>query len=154
MRKLTLTLAAAGAALAFAAPASAQYFPQPGYGQGYGYNNYGHVRALQARVDGIQRQINYLFSRRAISRNELHGLQNDARNVERRLRNASRYGLNPYEARDIESRIYRLERHVSREVRDGRGWGYNRGYNSYGYPDRDRDGRDDRRENDRGWDHD
>lgn len=156
MRKLTLTLAAAGAALAFAAPASAQYFPQPGYGQGYGYHNYGHVRSLQARVDGIQRQIDFLYHRRAITRNERNGLQNDARNVEYRLRRAASYGLNPYEARDIESRIYRLERHISREVRDGRGWDHRRygGYSGYGYPDRDRDGRDDRREDDRGWDHD
>ena len=37
-------------------------------------------------------------------------------------------------------------------------YGYNNGYNGYGnnggYSDRDRDGRDDRYENDRGYDHD
>lgn len=161
MRKVTLTLAAAGAALAFAAPASAQYFPapqpgygygQPGYGYGYSQGNYGQVRSLQARVDGIQRQIEFLYQRRAISRDERNGLRSDARQVEYRLRRAASYGLNGYEARDIQNRIYRLERHVSREVRDGRGYGYNN--RGYGYPDRDRDGRDDRREDDRGWDHD
>src|SRR5207244_791698 len=68
MRKIVLSLAAAGAALVVASPAAAQYYPQPqqqpyGYGNayggqpygggygGYGFNNYGQVRALQARID-------------------------------------------------------------------------------------------------------
>src|SRR3954452_1085309 len=72
MRKVLISLAAAGTALAFATPAAAQYYPQPqpqpyGYGApqyGYGYNNnYGQVRALQYRIDAVQRQINRLDRR-------------------------------------------------------------------------------------------
>ncbi len=162
MRKLTLITAAAGTALAFAAapaPASAQYAPQPQYrpvpqGNAYGRNNYGQVRSLQARIDGIQRQIENLRSRRMITRNEASGLRSESRQIEMRLRQTARYGLDRNEARAIDQRITRLERHVSREVRDGRGYGYNNGRNVAGYADRDRDGRDDRYENDRGTHHD
>lgn len=158
MRKLIISLAAAGTALAFATPASAQYFPQPqpyGYGYGYGHNyGYGQVRALQARIDGIQRRIEHLRARRLITRDEANGLRSESRELERRLYRIGRNGLNYNEARRIEYRIARLEQHVRREVRDGRGWDRGYGYNDRGYYDRDRDGRDDRYENDRGWDHD
>lgn len=145
MRKLVLSLAALGAALAVATPAAAQYYPQ-GYGSGYnggygynsnGYNNYGGVRSLQARIDGIQRQVENLRSRRLITRDEANGLRNESRDLERRLYRLGSYGLNGREAQDIQYRIARLEQHVSHEVRDGRGW--NRGYNGgYGW-DRNRD---------------
>ena len=161
MRKLTLITAAAGTALAFAAaPASAQYAPQPQYRpvpqgnaygyNGYGQNGYGQVRSLQARIDGVQRQIERLRSRHMISRNEADGLRSESRQIEWRLRQVARYGLDRNEARNIDHRIDRLERHVSREARDGRGYGYNNGRNVAGYGDRDRDGRDDRYEDDRG----
>ena len=151
MRKLTLITAAAGTALAFAAPASAQYAPQPQYrpvpqGNAYGYNNWGQVRSMQARIDGIQRQIEHLRSRRIITRNEANGLRSESRQIEWRLRQAARYGLNHNEAREIDRRINRLERHVAREARDGRGYGWDNRH----YGDRDRDGRADRYEDDRG----
>ena len=155
MRKLLISLAVAASALAVASPASAQYYPQPqgpqGYGWGY-HNNYGQVRALQVRVDQIQRRIERLRDRRLLTRNEVNGLRSEARNVERRLRLSSRYGLQPRERHDIERRIARLEQHVRHEVRDGRrGWvPYVYDQNAYGYFDRDRDGRDDRYEDDRG----
>lgn len=168
MRKLPLMIAVAGTALAFAAPASAQYFPQPqpayGYNSGYnsGYNGYnrngyGQLRSLQARIDGIQRQIQQLKARRMISRNEANGLRSESRNLENQLARASRYGLNPNEARSIEYGIARLEQHVAREARDGRGYGYNNGYGGYGgygqnnayYTDNDRDGRNDNGEHER-----
>jgi hypothetical protein len=156
MRKVLISLAAAGTALALATPASAQYYPQP-QPYGYGYNNYGQVRAFQARIDNIQRRIEFLRDRRAITRNEANGLRDESRDLERRLYRAGRYGLNPYEAQNIQYRIARLEEHVRHEVRDGRwdnrGYGWNNGYNGYGY-DRDRDGRDDRYEDDRGYRHD
>ena len=160
MRKVLISLAVAGSALAVAAPASAQYYPQPQPPQGYGYgynNNYGQVRSLQVRVDGIQRQIERLRQRRAISRNEANGLRSESARVEQRLRAASRYGLNPRERQDVEIRIARLEQHVHREVRDGNRWGrngYNNGNNGQYAYDRDRDGRDDRYEDDRGTRHD
>ena len=163
MRKVLISLAAAGSALAFATPAAAQYFPQPqpyGYGAqpyGYGQNNYGQVRSLQVRINQIQRQIEQLRARRMISRNEANGLRSESRELERRLYGASRNGLNFREVQAVEYRIARLEQHVRREATDGNRWGGRNGYNngySGQYYDRDRDGRDDRYEDDRGTRHD
>jgi hypothetical protein len=167
MRKFVISLAAAGTALAFASPASAQYYPQPQpygyggqqYGANYGYGqNYGGVRALQARINSIQAQIENLRARRAITRNEASDLRQESRGLERRLYEAGRNGLNYREMQTIQYRIARLEQHVRHEATDGNRWGrggygYGNGYNGQGY-DRDRDGRDDRYENDRGYDHD
>lgn len=143
MRKFLIPLAVAASALAVASPAAAQVhvgiglgapaYGASGYGYGYGYNNYGHVRALQYRVDAIQRQITVLDRRNILSNREARSLREQSRNVERSLRRATRYGLNPYEARNIEVRIARLEQRVQREAWDrngrwGRGYGYNGGY--------------------------
>lgn len=164
MRKVLISLAAAGSALAFATPAAAQYYPQPygyggqSYGNGYGFNNYGQVRSLQVRIDMIERQIRRLDRSDRIGDRQADRLRDEANRIENRLHRAARYGLNPYEARDIQIRIARLEQQVryslaGRYGRGGYGWnGYN-GYGNTGY-DRDRDGRDDRYENDRGYDHD
>src|SRR5204862_7227493 len=110
-----------------ASPAAAQYYPQQqqpygygyGAGNGYGYNNYGQLRALQARIDGIQRQLEDLRAHRAINRNEAEGLRHESRDIERRLYQAGRNGLNPNEARTIEYRVARLEQHVRHEATDG-----------------------------------
>jgi hypothetical protein len=146
MRKVLLSLAAAGAALAAASPAAAQYYPQQyGYGNGYGYNGYGYnnygfgqVRALQARIDGIERQIRMLDRRDVIRDGSADRLRDEAERLEDRLHRAARYGLNPYEANDIQVRIARLEQRVqyATAYRYGR---YDRGYNGgYGhYGDRD-----------------
>ena len=133
MRKLMISLVAAGSALAFAAPAAAQYYPAPqppyapgyGYGQGYGYN-FGHVRALQVRVDRIQRDLRHLARNRMISRNEYRNRQEDARDIERRLRRDARdgRGLNGREVYEVERRIARLEQRIARDIRDGRRWGF------------------------------
>ncbi len=152
MRRLIISLASAGAALAIATPAAAQYYPHPqqyGYGQQYG--NYGQVRSLQIRIDAIERQINRLDRRDRIRDRTADRLRNEANSIEHRLRRAARFGLTPYEARDIQVRIARLEQRVQYSLA-GRN-GYN-GYNNNGYYDRDRDGRDDRYENDHGYDHD
>src|SRR5436305_8163867 len=119
MRKIALSLAAAGAALAFAAPASAQYYPQPQYGygygnngygnNGYGYRNFGEVRSLQARIDSIENQIRYLDRRDVIRDHSADRLRNEAERLEDRLHRAARYGLSPWETRDIEVRIANLE---------------------------------------------
>jgi hypothetical protein len=186
MRKVMISLAAAASALAFAAPAAAQYLPVPqaygynGYGNGYGYNgygnngygynNYGQARALQYRIDQIQRDISRLAQVRAIGRGEYEGLISESRNVEYVLQRSERYGFSPQQRYAVEVRIANLEQHVRREVRDGyngygnnnyryggytngygnNGYGYNGYNNGYGYSDRDRDGRDDRYEDDRG----
>lgn len=178
MRKLMISLAATGAAVAFATPAAAQYYPAPQpyaqaygqqgygapYGNAYGYNNRGQVRALQVRVDRIQRDLRRLAQVRAISSNEFRNRNEDARDIERRLRRDARdgRGLNQQEVYQLERRIARLEQRIARDVRDGRmtGFGnynnYGQGYNGQGYNayDRDRDGRDDRYEDDRGTRHD
>jgi opacity protein-like surface antigen len=167
MRKFVIALATAGAALAVATPAAAQYYPQPqpyGYGaQPYGYNGYGTVRALQSRIDGIQNQIRWLDRRNAIGDRSADRLREESRSIERRLHNASRYGLNPYELNDIQRRVQRLEQRVQMAMnyRGGRYGGYNQsGYNGYHgdrdgyYSDHDRDGRDDRYEDDHGRDRD
>jgi len=163
MRKVLISLAAAGAALAIATPAAAQYYPgQYGapYGNAYGYNNnWGQVRSLQVRINAVERQINMLDRRDRIRDRSADRLRDEANSIERRLRHAARDGLNPYEAQDLQVRIARLEQRVRYSLARGYGrYGYNNGYNGYGnnggYSDRDRDGRDDRYENDRGYDHD
>jgi hypothetical protein len=151
MRKVLISLAAAGSALAFATPAAAQYFPQP-QGYAYGYNNYGQVRALQARVNRIEHQINRLDRRDRIRDRSADRLRSEANSIERRLRNAARNGLNPYEVNDLNMRIARLEQRVQFAMSNRRGYnGYNGYNNAY---DRDRDGRDDRYEDDHGYDRD
>ena len=160
MRNVMISLATAAAALVVATPASAQYFPQPqgypqgGQGQGYaygGWHNSGQARALKARIDGIQRQIYVLDRRNILSDREARRLMQDSRELERRLRIVRQNGLHPQERYDIERRLARLERRLFRDARDGNRWG--NGSNQHGY-DRDRDGRDDRYEDDRGRDHD
>ena len=71
----------------------------PGYGQ-----HFGHVRALQPRVDQLQRQIRFLDRRNVLSNREARNLRNHSMQIERRLQRAARYGLNPYAARDIQVR--------------------------------------------------
>jgi len=134
MRKIVLPLIAAGAALAVASPASAQYYPRPAVpAPGYRYG-FGQVRALQVRIDNVERQINRLDRRDRIRDRSADRLRDEANRIEDRLHRAARGGLNPYEARDIEYRIQRLEQRVQYSMND-------RGY-------RDRDDRWDRRDRD------
>jgi hypothetical protein len=130
MRKILLSVAAAGAALAAASPAAAQYYPAPqpapyGYNNGYnnGYNGYGHgnwgmVRSLQARLDNIERQIDRLDRRDRIGDRSADRLRDEANNLERRLRDRARGGLDPREAGDIQYRLQRLEQRVQFAMND------------------------------------
>jgi hypothetical protein len=157
MRTVLISLAAAASATAFAAPASAQVYGNlgvgfgvgaPAYGHGgYGYGDYGQVRSLQYRVDAIQQQINILDRRNVLSNREARRLRDQSRSVERRLYRAARYGLNPYEARDINYRVARLEQDVQRQAWDRNGRWDER------YGERDRDWNHDR-DRDRDWDQD
>ena len=156
MRTLILSLATAAAGLAIAAPASAQYYPQPqGYGYGQGYHHPGHARVLDNRIDRLQREIRRLDKRNILSEREADRLIGQSRELEARLARMARNGFSGYEAQAIERGIARLEQRIFREANDrnGRGWGNGYGNNQYGHNgwvDRDRDGRDDRYEDDRG----
>jgi len=151
MRKVLISASAAVSALAFAAPAAAQYYPAQPNGHAYGYSNAGHVRSLQARVDNLQREINRLDKRNVLSKREAGSLREQSKQIERQLRYSSRNGLNPSEANTIGRRLAGLEQRVSYEARDGNRYA-GRGDNQW--TDRDRDGRDDRWEDDRGYRHD
>jgi len=137
MRKLLISLAAAGTALAVASPAAAQAYgnlgpaygaPAYGYGYGYGngYRNYGNVRALEVRLDNVQRQLSYLARYRMITPNEYHNRLQDSREVERGIRRNARdgRGLTQREFYNAERRLAQLEQRIARDVRDGRHWGY------------------------------
>ena len=154
MRKFLISAAVAASAFAVASPAAAQYYLQP-QGNAYGYQaNYGQARSLIARVDQIRRQIDRLDSRDRITEREARNLRYQANVLRDRVRRASFNGLNNRERRDIEVRIANLEQRVRYEVSDGNRWGQrDGGYTNVGW-DRDRDGRDDRYEDDRGTDHD
>ena len=143
MRKTVLSIAAAGAALLAASPAAAQYYPQSqpapyGYnGNGYNYNSgWGQVRALQVRIDNVERQINRLDRRDRIGDRSADRLREEANRIEDRLHRVARGGLNPYEAREIEVRIGRLEQRVQYSLANN--------YGRYG----DRDDRWDRHDRD------
>jgi hypothetical protein len=124
MRKIVLALVAAGSAIAVAAPASAQYYPRPApsYGNGYGYNNFGQVRALQARVDAVQRQIRFMDRRNVLRDRPADRLREEANRIEDRLHRAARNGLNPREADEINVRIARLEQRVQYSVANNGGY--------------------------------
>ena len=156
MRKVILSVVAAASALAVASPAAAQYYPAPQgpvHGYGYGDNHYGHFRNLQVRIDNLQRTINRLDARNIIRDREAERLRDQSREIERQLRYSARNGLSPHEANAIERRLAGLEYRINRDARDGNRWGYNND-DRREWRDRDRDGRNDRWEDDRGRDHD
>lgn len=152
MRKFLVSAALITATVAAAAPASAQWARPVPQGNAYGYNNYGQVRRLEVRVDQIRRQINQLDRRNILSERESYRLSEEARELDRRINRLSRNGFDQRDRYEIERRLARLEQRLHRDVNDGRN-GYNNAYGNgyYGNPiDRDRDGRDDRYEDDRG----
>ena len=150
MRKLLISAAVAASAFAVASPAAAQIHLPQQYGYGH-YGNQGQARSLLARVDRIRQEIRMLDRRNILSNREANRLERDAANLRNRVRSASYNGLNRNERHSLETRIVRLERSVRIQATDG-----NRrvGYNDGRWQDRDRDGRNDRYEDDRGRDHD
>lgn len=150
MRKFLISAAVAAGAMTISAPAAAQWAPAPPYGNayGYGHNNHGQFRSMQVRIDRLQREIRQLDRRNIITNREAARLMNDSRDLERRLFRSARNGLNFNEIRAVEVRLARLEQRLARDARDGNRWGNRQ------YSDRDRDGRNDRWEDDRGRDRD
>ena len=108
--------------------------------------------ACRSRIDQLQRQISQLDRRNILSEREARPAARRIRaSSSSRLRYAARNGLNGRERYDIERGIQRLEVRIQREARDGNRYGYRGGYGyGDGWSDRDRDGRNDRYENDRG----
>jgi hypothetical protein len=136
MRKFLIPIVAAASTLAVAAPASAQYvqwsppvYSYSPYNFGYGFSGINFARSMQARVQRVRYDIRVMRDRRVLSRNEARGLDNQARNLERRIYRASRYGISPYEARSLETQIFNLQRRVAREANDwDRRYGHHRRY--------------------------
>ena len=142
MRKVLIALATAGAALAVASPASAQY-----YGGGYNNYAYGNRGQMQNELQQIRYQADNLARQGRLTRSEARDLYRDLASAERSLYR----GGNPWQLNQkIQQIRYELRRYSDY---DGRRYGYNsyNGYNNYGYSDRDRDGRDDRYEDDQGY---
>ena len=152
MRKFLISATLLASAVAVAAPAAAQWAPPVPQGYAYGYNNQGQVRRLEVRVQQIRRQIQHLDRRNLLSDREASRLSAEARDLDRRINMLARNGFDQRDRYEIERRLARLEQRLQRDVNDGRrGYGdrdgrYDGGYNV----DRDRDGRDDRYEDDRG----
>lgn len=157
MKKFLIGAALATSALMAAAPASAQYYPQAPQGYGYGYNNngYGQSRNLLMRVQRLRMQIRQLEQRNILSERSAERLEENARDLQRRIQQSSYTGLDWRQSQYFESRLARLEQAIRIQANDANRWerGNNGGY-GYGVPDRDRDGRDDRYEGDRGQEQD
>lgn len=151
MRKFFIPAALLASTIAVAAPAAAQWAPPVPQGYAYGYHdNYGQMRRLQVRIDQLQRQIMHLDRRNILTNSEARKLRSSARELEIRIRRAGHNGISPRERMDIERRLSNLEYRIERDARDGNRYGRN----NYGWSDRDRDGRNDRWEDDRGRRHD
>ena len=144
-------------------------YQQPGYGSGNWLYNFGdqrYARMMQDRVQRIRHDIRQMGAYRILSRSEVRDLDQEARAVQDRIARYARYGVGPNEARKIDNRVRRLETRVTREasdwnrrpgVRRYQAYNYDQYQNYYGrdgYRDRDRDGRNDRYEDDRGRDRD
>jgi hypothetical protein len=125
MRKFLIPIVAAASALAVAAPASAQWAPPvyryAPYNFGYGYNGFNFARSMANRVQRIRNDIRALEVRRIVSFREARSLDGEARSIQRRIFTASRNGIQPGEARNVENRIRRLEYHIQREASDWNG---------------------------------
>ncbi len=144
MRKFLVSAVLAASAAGLAAPAAAQWAPPQPQGYAYGYNNHGQVRRLEVRLQQIRQQIRQLDRRGILNDREAYRLNEQARELQYRIRQLGYNGLNGRERFEIERRIARLEQRLYRDVNDGNRNRYDPRI------DRDRDGRDDRREDDRG----
>jgi hypothetical protein len=122
MRKIFLSVAAAAATLSFAAPAAAQWAPPvynySPYNYGRSYNSFAFARSMADRVQRIRNDIRVMDARRILSNREARNLDNQARNLQRRIFRASRNGIQPGEARNLENQIFNLQRRVAREAND------------------------------------
>ena len=153
MRTLLLLALGSAAALAIPAAVAAQSFPAPP-NWGFGYEHFGQVRFMEARVLKVQGLIRAMDYRHQITGRGFQRLSEESDAILRHLRNDAAYGLTEKQADAMMARVIKLERDVDaayaerdRRLRD-----------PYAYPDtdwrrdagedRDRNGRDDRWEDD------
>ena len=125
MRKFLIPIIAAASAFAVAAPATAQYvqwappvYQYNPYNYGHGFSGHNFARSMANRVQRVRTDIRVMRDRRVLTRNEARSLDNQARRLQDRIYRASRYGINAYEARSLETQIFNLQRHVAREAND------------------------------------
>jgi len=123
MRKFLIPIVAAASTLAIAAPAAAAQWAPPTYNYqpynyGRGYNGMNFARSMEQRVQRIRGDIRNLEARRILGRGEARSLEQQARNLQRRIFMALRNGIQPGEARGVENQIRRLEYRIQREATD------------------------------------
>jgi len=129
MRKFIIPIVAAASTLAMAAPASAQYVAPGGhwvppvytynpYNYGNGFSYHAFANSMQQRVARIRSDIRMMQQRRVLSWREARGLDRQAEQPQRRIFFASRNGIQPGEARNLENQIFHLQRRVAREAND------------------------------------
>ena len=125
MRKFLIPIAVAGSAFAFTAPATAQYvqwrppvYQYNPYNYGRGFSSINFAQSMESRVARIRTDIRIMRDRRVLSHGEARSLDVQARNLQRRIFRASRYGINAYEARSLDNHIFNLQRRVAREASD------------------------------------
>jgi len=122
MRKFLIPIVAASSALAVAVPASAQWAPPVYRYQPYNYGNafsyHAFAQSMETRVQRIRTDIRTMQVRHVLSWSEARSLDNQARNLQRRIFFASRNGIQPGEARALENQIRNLEFRVQREATD------------------------------------
>jgi hypothetical protein len=122
MTKFLIPIVAAASALAVATPASAQWAPPvyhyAQYNYNYGFTASRFAQSMQVRVERIRNDVRAMEYRRILGRGEARALDRQAVNLQRRIARASRFGINPMEARNIERGIRNLEYRVQREASD------------------------------------
>jgi hypothetical protein len=122
MTKFLIPIVAAASALAVATPASAQWAPPvyhyAPYNYNYGFTASRFAQSMQVRVERIRNDVRAMEYRRILGRGEARALDRQAVNLQRRIARASRFGINPMEARNIERGIRNLEYRVQREASD------------------------------------
>jgi hypothetical protein len=125
MRKFLIPIMAAASAVAVAAPATAQYvqwappvYQYNPYNYGNGFSGMNFARSMSERVQRVRMDIRVMRDRRVLSRGEARALDNQARRLQDRIFRASRFGINPYEARSLETQIFNLQRRVAQEAND------------------------------------
>ena len=121
MRKFIIPLAALSVA-GIAAPALAQWAPPvyryAPYDYGNAFNGHRFAASMEQRVQRLRVDIRALQARRIVSWREARSLEGQARDLQRRIFFASRNGIDPREARNLEWGIRRLEDRIAREASD------------------------------------